>query len=285
MQSGDLLLTSMGMTVGAALLVILYREVRMQNRVRVKNRDGWNLIGDLHMPRQAPVAYALFAHCFTCTRNVRAAVHIARELADTGVAVLRFDFTGLGDSDGDFSDTHFSSNVSDLVDVAKWMADRGQAPQLLIGHSLGGTAVLAAADEIKSAVAVATLGSPADADHVLKLVEDHIEVIEDVGEARVHLAGRPFFVKKAFLDNVRRQSVRERLGQLQKALLVMHSPTDELVSIDEAGRIFAAAKHPKSFVSIDGADHLLTRQRDARFVGRMLSAWASRYFLNTPSER
>ncbi len=250
----------------------------MKKRVTVKNRDGVDLVGDLHLPSGRASGYALFAHCFTCTRNLRAATNIARALVGEGIAVMRFDFTGLGDSEGDFADTHFSSNVTDLVDVANWMKQNGQAPQLLIGHSLGGTAVLAAAAEIDSAVAVATLGSPADADHVLKLVDDHIETIEADGEARVLLSGRPFTVKKAFIDNVRQQSVRESVSRMHKALMVMHSPSDELVSIDEAGRIFGSAKHPKSFVSIDGADHLLTREADSQFVGRILATWARRYF-------
>ncbi|MDX1381210.1 MAG: bifunctional alpha/beta hydrolase/OsmC family protein [Xanthomonadales bacterium] len=250
----------------------------MQQNVRFENSRGQKLTGTLHLPDQgAPRTFALFAHCFTCTRNVKAAVHISDALAGAGLGVLRFDFTGLGQSEGEFVDTHFSSNVEDLLAAAQWMADEHAAPRLLVGHSLGGTAVLAAAHRIENVVAVATIGSPADAEHVLHLVQDDIATIEREGEAEVKLAGRPFHIRREFLEDVRSQSVRDGIRSLRRALLILHSPVDELVSIDEASRIYSSALHPKSFVSLDDADHLLTRERDSRYAGRVLAAWASRY--------
>jgi pimeloyl-ACP methyl ester carboxylesterase len=188
---------------------------------------------------------------FTCTKNSKAAVRISEALAIEGITVLRFDFTGLGQSEGDFSSTHFSSNVDDLVDAAAFMSARGEPPSLLVGHSLGGTAVLAAAHEIGSAVAVATIGSPANARHVLHLIDEELPAIESEGQATVRLAGRPFNIRKDFVDDARTQSVCENLPGLRKAILVMHSPVDEVVSIDQAALIYTQAKHPKSFVSLD----------------------------------
>ena len=250
----------------------------MQEKITFKNRQDQTLAGVLHMPenRQAH-ACAVFAHCFTCTKNSKAAVRISEALAKEGITVLRFDFTGLGQSEGDFSGTHFSSNVDDLVDAAAFMTDRGEPPALLVGHSLGGTAVLAAAHEIDSVVAVATIGSPANAKHVLHLIDEDLQEIESQGQATVRLAGRPFNIKKDFVEDARTQSVCENLPSLRKALLVMHSPIDEVVSINQAALIYTQAKHPKSFVSLDDADHLLTRDRDSLYAARMLAAWASRY--------
>ena len=204
-------------------------------------------------------------------------MRISEALAAEGITVLRFDFTGLGQSEGDFSSTHFSSNVDDLVDAAAFMQARGEPPALLIGHSLGGTAVLAAAHEIESAKAVATIGSPASAAHVLHLIDDDLGKIESEGQAKVRLAGRSFNIKQDFVEDVRTQSVCENLSGLRKALLVMHSPVDELVSVDQAALIYTHAKHPKSFVSLDKADHLLTRDRDSSYAARVLATWASRY--------
>jgi putative redox protein len=250
----------------------------MQENIKFENRRGQALAGVLHQPEGRKAhACAVFAHCFTCTKNNKAAVRISEALAADGLAVLRFDFTGLGQSEGDFSSTHFSSNVDDLVDAAAFMSSRGEPPALLIGHSLGGTAVLAAAHEIDSAVAVATIGSPADASHVLGLLDDDLPEIEAQGQATVNLAGRPFDISKEFVDDVRMQSVCENLPSLRKALLVMHSPVDEVVSIDQAAHIYTRAKHPKSFTSLDDADHLLTHDGDSIYAARMLAAWASRY--------
>lgn len=253
----------------------------MQEKVKFSNSRDQQLAGVMHLPDAGPIrACVLFAHCFTCTKNIRAAVNIADALVAEGMGVLRFDFTGLGESEGDFADSHFSSNVQDLVDAAKFMTDRYKAPEILVGHSLGGTAVLAAAHFIESAIAVATIGAPADAQHVLHLLQDDLETIEKNGEARVKLAGRPFNIRSDFLADVRSQSVRDGISKLRKALLVMHSPIDELVSIDEAARIYASALHPKSFVTLDDADHLLSKDRDSRYAGQVLSAWASRYLEN-----
>ncbi len=255
----------------------------MQEKITFQTRDGQSLAGVIHRPDAAqlqggkPRAQALFAHCFTCTKNIKAAVHIAEALCDEGIAVLRFDFTGLGQSEGDFAATHFSSNVQDLVDAADYLAREHQAPTILAGHSLGGTACLAAAHHIDSVKAVATIASPADAEHVLHLLQDDVEAIEKSGEARVNLGGVPFTLRKEFIDDVRSQSVRDGIRQLRRALLVMHSPIDQLVPVEEAARIYTSALHPKSFVSLDDADHLLSRERDSRYAGRVLAAWASRY--------
>jgi uncharacterized OsmC-like protein/alpha/beta superfamily hydrolase len=256
----------------------------MQERVQFQSAAGHQLAGALHRPDAgSPRAYALFAHCFTCTRNARAAVNIAEALCGEGIAVLRFDFTGLGDSEGEFAETHFSSNVQDLLDAADYLKREHHAPDILVGHSLGGTAMLAAARHIASAVAVATIGSPADAEHVLQLLEDDLEAIERQGEAEVRLAGRSFRIRRDFVEDVRSQSVRDGIRGLRKALLVMHSPVDEVVSVAEAASIYGSALHPKSFISLDNADHLLSRAADSRYAGHVLAAWASR-FIHDPDE-
>jgi uncharacterized OsmC-like protein/alpha-beta hydrolase superfamily lysophospholipase len=250
----------------------------MQEKVKFESSGGATLSGVLHRPDVgSPKAFALFAHCFTCTKNIKAAVNIAEALCGEGIAVLRFDFTGLGESEGDFADTHFSSNVEDLVNAAGFLKNEYQAPEILVGHSLGGTAILAAAQQIASAVAVATIAAPADAAHVLHLLDDDLETIEQQGEANVKLAGRPFCIRKDFVDDVRSQSVRDGIRGLRKALLVMHSPIDELVPVEEAARIYSSAMHPKSFISLDDADHLLTNEKDSHYAGHVLAAWASRF--------
>ncbi len=250
----------------------------MQENISFENRRAQTLAGVLHRPVSGPTrACAVFAHCFTCTKNSKAAVRISEALAAQGIEVLRFDFTGLGQSEGDFSRTHFSSNVDDLVDAAAYMEGIGLAPTLMIGHSLGGTAVLAAAHEIDSVLAVATIGAPADAKHVLHLMNKNLEEIESAGKATVQLGGRPFDINREFVDDVRMQNVCEKLRALRKALLVMHSPVDEVVSIEQAALIYSNALHPKSFISLDDADHLLTRDRDSAYVARMLATWAERY--------
>lgn len=260
----------------------------MQETITIPSSEGAQLAGVIHRPDAgAPAAWALFAHCFTCTKNIRAAVDIADALCEEGVGVLRFDFTGLGQSEGEFAETHFSANVQDIVDVAAHMADKGHAPQILVGHSLGGTAVLAAAHRIESSVAVATIGAPAEAEHVLHLLEDDLETIEREGRARVKLAGRPFEIRRDFVEDVRSQSVRDGVRHLRKALLVMHSPLDELVSIEEAARIYQSALHPKSFISLHDADHLLSKRRDAMYAGKVLATWAGRFVegRKEPAER
>lgn len=250
----------------------------MQEKVSFKSRNAHVLAGVLHRPDAGtPRAFALFAHCFTCTKNIKAAINIAESLCCAGIAVLRFDFTGLGQSEGDFADTNFSSNVEDLIAAADYLRQEHGAPTILVGHSLGGTACLAAAARIESVKAVATLGAPADAEHILGLLQDDMETIESKGEARVNLGGATFTVRQDFVQDARSQSVRDAIRQLRRALLVMHSPVDKIVPIEEAARIYSSALHPKSFVSLDDADHLLSRERDSRYAGSVLAAWAARY--------
>ena len=245
--------------------------------VTFPNTRGETLAGILNMPASTPLAYALFAHCFTCSKDIKAAANIARALNDEGIAVLRFDFTGLGDSEGAFADTNFSSNVADLLAAVDYLEKQHEAPTLLVGHSLGGTAILQAAPQVPSAVAVATIGSPFDPAHVLNLFGDAEDALQERGEAEVNLGGRPFVMKRQFVEDLGEQSLQETVGALRKALLVMHAPLDNIVKIDNASELFRAAKHPKSFISLDNADHRLSRATDSRYVGHVLAAWASRY--------
>jgi putative redox protein len=247
------------------------------------NAQGERLAAVLDRPDGAPRAYALFAHCFTCGKDVLAAKRMAERLTACGVAVLRFDFTGLGASEGEFANTTFSSNVADLVAAADHLRRAHRAPALLIGHSLGGAAVLAAAAEIPEARAVVTIAAPADPHHVIGLFKERLEEIRERGEVEVTLAGRPFRVRREFLDDVAEQRLLERVAQLRKALLVLHAPTDQIVGIENASRIFTAAKHPKSFVSLADADHLLSRRSDAAYVANVIAAWAERYLDATPA--
>ena len=239
------------------------------------NGRGEQLAARLDRPDGAARAFALFAHCFTCDKSSKAAVRISRALADLGVGVLRFDFTGLGDSEGAL--TGFSANLQDLVAAARHLEGLHAAPSLLIGHSLGGAAVLAAAADIPSATAVATLGAPGDVAHVLKLLGDGVTQIEAAGSAEVRIGGRPFTLDRAFVEDARMHDLPERIAHLRRALLVLHAPTDAVVGIENASEIFLAAKHPKSFVSLDGADHRLTRGADADYAAQVIAAWASRY--------
>ncbi len=241
------------------------------------NAEGQSLAALLDRPDREPRACALFAHCFTCGKDVHAARRIAEGLTALGIAVLRFDFTGLGASEGEFANTTFSSNVADLVAAANALRRRGRAPSILIGHSLGGAAVLAAAHDVPEARAVVTIAAPCDPAHVTGLFKDHLDDIGAKGEVEVALAGRPFRIRRAFLDDIAEQNLTERIARLHKALLIFHSPTDDIVGIENAGHIFAAARHPKSFVSLAGADHLLSRRSDATYVANVLHAWAERY--------
>ncbi len=243
---------------------------------------GAQLAGRLDWPLGPPRAFALFAHCFTCSKDVLASARISQGLAARGIAVLRFDFTGLGHSGGEFASTHFSSSVQDLLAAADFLRAKFQAPRILIGHSLGGAAVLAAAGQVPECVAVATVAAPFDPKHVLHLFAEAVAKINSAGEAEVTLAGRRFTVRKQFLDDVAGQSLQAAVHGLRRALLILHSPTDELVAVDNARLIYEAALHPKSFVSLDGADHLLTRRRDAAFVTEVLAAWAARYLGDAP---
>ncbi|MDX1513396.1 MAG: bifunctional alpha/beta hydrolase/OsmC family protein [Gammaproteobacteria bacterium] len=250
-----------------------------KQKITFENRDGQLLAALLEKPASEPGAYALFAHCFTCSKDIAAASRISRALAARGIAVLRFDFTGIGNSEGDFANTNFSSNVDDLVCAADYLREHLQAPALLIGHSLGGAAVLAAAGEIAEASAVVTIGAPADPGHVAHLFESSREQIESEGRAVVDLAGRKFEIKKQFLDDIESQSLGKKIERLRKALLIFHSPVDDIVGIDNASAIFQAARHPKSFVSLDKADHLLSKPVDSEYVAATISGWASRYVL------
>lgn len=248
------------------------------HKISFRNKEGQNLSARLDLPLgEKPKAYALFAHCFTCSKNLNAVGTISRALNQAGIAVLRFDFTGLGESEGDFADTNFSSNVSDLVSAAEFLESDFTAPSLLIGHSLGGAAVLQAASQLPSISAIATIGAPAEPTHVKKHLGTTTEKIEADGEAEISLAGRPFKIKKQFLDDLEKHKMRASIAGLKKALLVIHSPVDDTVGIENAGQIFEAARHPKSFISLDHADHLLTSESDSQYVGSVIATWASKY--------
>ncbi|UCD67938.1 MAG: bifunctional alpha/beta hydrolase/OsmC family protein [Betaproteobacteria bacterium] len=245
--------------------------------IKFAGTHGLQLAARLDLPIGTPTAYALFAHCFTCSKDTKAAAYISSSLAAAGIAVLRFDFTGLGGSEGDFSNTGFSSNVDDLVAAAGFLRDEYEAPKLLVGHSLGGAAVLAAAPRIAEVAAVVTLNAPADPAHVIHNFGSSLEEIESAGEATVRLGGRPFVIRKSFVDDARSQNMQALLPNLRCALLVMHAPRDKIVDVSNAQRIFMPAKHPKSYISLDDADHLLSRREDARYAGMVLAAWAARY--------
>ena len=238
---------------------------------------GEDLAARLDLPEGDVKAYALFAHCFTCTKDIFAASRIAEGLNTNGIAVLRFDFTGLGASEGEFANTNFTSNVGDLVAAADYMRDHLSAPKIIIGHSLGGAAVLAAAGDIDEIECVCTIGAPADPHHVALNFKDDIERIMADGEADVTLVGRPFKIKKQFLEDIEGQKLSQKIGNLRRALLVFHSPIDATVGIENAQEIYMAAKHPKSFVSLDTADHLLSKRADAIYCANVIAAWAERY--------
>ena len=246
-------------------------------KLEFPGHTGEMLAARLDTPDETPHAYALFAHCFTCSKDIFAASRISTSLVERGFAVLRFDFTGLGMSEGEFANTNFSSNVTDLVKAADFLRENHAAPTLLIGHSLGGAAVLAAAAEIDEVRAVATIGAPAEPIHVQKQLGDKVEQIREQGQVEVDLGGRPFRIQKQFLDDLEASTIRQRVHDLGRALLVMHSPVDAIVDIDNARKLFEAARHPKSFISLDDADHLLRKRRDAEYAASVLAAWASRY--------
>lgn len=247
-------------------------------RVTFLNGQGERLAARLELPEdERPLAYALFAHCFTCSKDLTAVVHISRALSSQRIAVLRFDFTGLGESEGEFAATTFSSEVSDLIAAARFLEQEYQAPQLLIGHSLGGTAVLMAVEEIPSVKAVVTIGAPFDPSHLRGLLGDTVASIEQSGQATVNIGGRDFSIRKSLLDDLKTRQPIEILHRLKVALLVMHSPRDQIVRIDNATRIYKAAPHPKSFISLDPADHLLSNARDSRYAGEMIATWAGRF--------
>ena len=256
----------------------------MVENIKFPGSQGGLLAARLDRPAGTPLAYALFAHCFTCSKDGFAAARISRTLAERGIAVLRFDFTGLGSSEGEFANSNFSSNVEDLIAAAAFLREARQAPRLLVGHSLGGTAVLAAAARIPEAVAVATINAPADPAHVAGLLRQAMDEIAQAGEAEVTIGGRSFPIRKQLLDDLKEHRLLDVVHDLGKSLLVFHGPRDQVVDIDHARRIFEVARHPKSFVSLDDADHLLRRRADAVYVATVLAAWATRY-VGTPPPR
>ncbi len=253
-------------------------------KLTFENDQGEHLAARLDLPVDGdPIAYALFAHCFTCSKNLKAVSNISRALTRQGIAVLRFDFTGLGESEGDFADTNFSSNIDDLVAAAVFLEERHEAPSILVGHSLGGAAVLQVAHRLDSVKAVVTIGAPYDPQHVEHLFEHSLGEIEQQGLASVNIGGRPFTVKKQFIDDLRDQRAKDNIATLKRALLIFHSPVDTIVDIENAALIFKTARHPKSFISLDHADHLLSDAADSEYVGAVLGAWARKY-IGAPQE-
>jgi len=256
--------------------------------VQFTNREGHQLAGVLEWPLDSkPGHFALFAHCFTCGKDFKAERNIARALSQNGFAVLRFDFTGLGQSEGAFADANFSSNVSDLLAAAEYLEEHYRSPELLVGHSLGGTAVLMAAGKLPSVRAVASIAAPCDPAHVLQLLsENSLEEIKAQGEAEVSLAGRTFKIKEQFIEDLKSNGIEKVLENMRdKALLVLHSPQDSTVEVENARHIYSAAWHPKSFISLDGADHLLSRPADSHYAGNMIAAWSRRYLSEDSAER
>jgi len=247
-------------------------------KVQFTSEHGCQLSGRLEFPVDSKIhAYAVFAHVFTGNKNLTATRYISRCLTQNGIAVLRFDFTGLGDSEGDFADTNFTSNVEDILAAAEFLTENYEAPKLLVGHSLGGAAVIFAASQLPYIQAIATVGTPSEPEHVTHLIQDSIETIEATGKAKVNIGGRVFTIKKQFLDDLNNKNMHGVLRELRKPLLVMHSPQDTIVAVENAAEIYRAARHPKSFVSLNGADHMLTNKTDAHYVGNLVGAWLSRY--------
>lgn len=254
-------------------------------KVEFTNAEGKKLAARLELPiDQHPHSFAIFAHCFTCNKNLTAVRNISRALNLHGIAVLRFDFTGLGDSEGEFGDTNFSSNIQDLIQAAQFLTDNYQAPELLVGHSLGGAAVICAGTQLESIKAIATIGAPFDPAHVRHHFESSLAEIEQNGEAKVNIGGRSFNVKKQFLDDIANQFIKNHIKELGKALLIAHSPQDKIVEIENAAELYHAARHPKSFVSLDGADHLMSNKRDSQYIGNVIANWADRYIEKTEVE-
>ncbi len=255
-------------------------------KVQFKNANGYTLSARLEFPPDShPYAFAIFAHVFTGNKNLTATRHISRSLTQHGIGVLRFDFTGLGESEGDFEDTNFTSNVEDLLAASKFLEENYEAPKILIGHSLGGAAVIFAASQLESIKAVATVGAPSEPEHVTHLLSSKIEDIEDNGIANVSIGGRNFTIKKQFLDDLRSKDMFTILKNLKKPILVLHSPQDSVVTIENAAKIYHAAFHPKSFVSLDGADHMLSKKVDAAYAGDLVASWMARYVAPPEKEK
>ncbi|BAN03963.1 bifunctional alpha/beta hydrolase/OsmC family protein [Ilumatobacter coccineus] len=247
------------------------------DRVTFTGSQGDQLAARLDLPAGPPKAFALFAHCFTCGKDLRSVGRLAVALTDAGFGVLRFDFTGLGSSDGEFANTNFKSNTDDLLAAVGWLREHHRAPQVLVGHSLGGAAVLHVAGEVDEVRAVVTIGAPADTEHLVGLLDGSLDDLAERGEAEVDVAGRKFTVRQQFLDDLTRHDISQKVGAMRKPLLVLHSPIDNVVGVENAAEIFQAARHPKSFVSLDGADHLLSDPLDAEFAAASIAAFATRY--------
>lgn len=254
-------------------------------KVSFPNADGQQLSGRIDFPLSKPKAFVLFAHCFTCSKNLKSVEYLSQAFTKYGIAVLRFDFTGLGQSKGDFADTNFTSNLSDLRDAYQFLRDNYEAPKILVGHSLGGAAVLHVAGDLPEVEAVATIGAPASPAHVAHLLDGGRDDLEKKGEAKINIGGRPFMMKKQFLDDLEKNDCNEIIKKLGKALLILHAPQDNIVGIDNARDIYTHAMHPKSFISLDGADHLLTVEEDAQYSSEVIASWANRYVnFNEPEE-
>lgn len=250
-----------------------------RTKLKIQNRKGLMLNASLELPaNQKPNYYAIFAHCFTCSSSLNAVRHVSRSLTQDGFAVVRFDFTGLGRSEGEFADSHFSANVNDLLDVHNYMTEHYKTPSLLVGHSLGGAAVLVVASKLKAVKAVATIGAPATVDHVKRLFSHQIEEIKEKGNVEVSIGGRPFIINKDFVEEFDKTDLPTIVKNLRKPLLIMHSPLDKIVGVDNAKQLYTNAHHPKSFVSLDDADHLLSKENDSQYVGEVIGTWARRYF-------
>lgn len=250
----------------------------ISQKITFKNSKGQELAARLELPENGePRAFALFAHCFTCNKNLTAVRTIGKTLTIKNIAVLRFDFTGLGESEGDFEQTNFSSNVEDLYSAARFLEENYQAPKLLIGHSLGGAAVLFASAKIQSVKAIATIGAPSNPEHVAHLFHNSIDEINSSGKAIVSIGGREFTINKQFIEDIQSKNIKHNLDEFKNSILIMHSPQDTTVSIDNAADIYKAARHPKSFISLNGADHLLSDKKDSEYVGNIIATWADRY--------
>ncbi len=247
-------------------------------KIHFTNTGGQNLSAKIELPGNDKIKhFAIFAHCFTCNKNLSAIRNISHSLNEYGIAVLRFDFTGLGESEGEFEETNFSSNVQDLIDASKFLKNEYRTPSLLIGHSLGGAAVIFAAAEISSVKAVAVIGAPSSPDHIKHLWENGTENIEKYGSAQISIGGRPFNVSKQFLNDIQSKNMDDVLKNLRKPLIILHSPQDTIVGIKHAEDLYKAARHPKSYISLDGADHLLNNPKDSLYAGKVIGAWADRY--------
>ncbi len=249
-----------------------------RKKIKFLNSDGHQLAALIELPeRTEPVAFALFAHCFTCNKNLTAVRNIGRSLTDNGIAVMRFDFTGLGESEGDFENTNFSSNIEDLAAAANFLKTEYKAPSILIGHSLGGAAVIFASSKIESVKAVVTIGAPSSPDHVSHLFKTGLDEINRNGVAEISIGGRSFTIKKQFLEDIEEKRLNQMVRDMRKPILILHSPQDKTVGIENAAQIYKSAMHPKSFISLDGADHLLSDEKDSVYVGKMIATWAKKY--------